>query len=133
MIQRAGWEARTRLLAEPLSPRGYQPVLTNLRSYFASPNGSTEPTPEYAGCSTKVSEQLARSIRHPFCNQEPGPKAGVPWYYELLVRLRDQGLTDFQSQVRGAGACIGSLVLSGSAYKKQRNGWKYRSGHRSAL
>src|SRR5215469_13661129 len=69
MIQRAGWEARTRLLAEPLSPCGSQPVLTNLRSHFASPNGSIEPTPEYGGCSTRVSEQVALSIRHPFCNK----------------------------------------------------------------
>jgi len=52
----AGWVARTRPLAGPLSPRGSQPVLSNLRSHFASPNGSTEPTPEYAGCSTKVSD-----------------------------------------------------------------------------
>jgi len=59
----AGWVARTRPLAGPLSPRGSQPVLSNLRSHFASANGSTEPTPEYAGCSTKVSDQVARSIR----------------------------------------------------------------------
>ena len=36
----AGWVARRRPLAGPLSPRGSQPALTKLRGHFASPNGS---------------------------------------------------------------------------------------------
>jgi hypothetical protein len=39
----AGWEARTRLLAEPLSPRGPQPVLQRLRRSVEGLNGSAEP------------------------------------------------------------------------------------------
>jgi hypothetical protein len=39
----AGWEARTRLLAEPLSPRGPQPVLQTLRTFIGGLNGSPEP------------------------------------------------------------------------------------------
>jgi hypothetical protein len=39
----AGWEARTRPLAEPLSPRGPQPVPQRLRTCIASLNGSPEP------------------------------------------------------------------------------------------
>ena len=39
----AGWVARTRPLAGPLSPRGPQPVLSKLRGHFASDNGSAEP------------------------------------------------------------------------------------------
>src|SRR6266849_8032480 len=39
----AGWVARTRPLAEPLSPRGPQPVLRKLLSLYVSPNGPPEP------------------------------------------------------------------------------------------
>jgi hypothetical protein len=39
----AGWVARTRPLAEPLSPRGPQPVLRRLRTCMWSLNGSPEP------------------------------------------------------------------------------------------
>ena len=39
----AGWVARTRPLAEPLSPRGPQPVLRSLRGGCAALNGSPEP------------------------------------------------------------------------------------------
>jgi hypothetical protein len=39
----AGWEARTRPLAEPLSPRGPQPVPRRLRTCVAPHNGSPEP------------------------------------------------------------------------------------------
>ena len=39
----AGWVARTRPLAEPLSPRGPQPVLRSLRTPIARLNGSAEP------------------------------------------------------------------------------------------
>jgi hypothetical protein len=39
----AGWVARTRPLAEPLSPRGPQPVLKRLRTCFEGLNGSPEP------------------------------------------------------------------------------------------
>src|ERR1051325_3951387 len=38
----AGWVARTRPLAGPLSPRGPQPVLSKLRGGFAALNGSPE-------------------------------------------------------------------------------------------
>ncbi len=41
--QLAGWVARTRPLAGPLSPRGPQPVLQRLRTCFQSLNGSAEP------------------------------------------------------------------------------------------
>jgi hypothetical protein len=39
----AGWVARTRPLAEPLSPRGPQPVLRRLRTRIARHNGPAEP------------------------------------------------------------------------------------------
>ena len=39
----AGWVARTRPLAEPLSPRGPQPVPKRLRMPIARLNGSAEP------------------------------------------------------------------------------------------
>ena len=39
----AGWVARTRPLAEPLSPRGPQPVLRRLRTLIADLNGTGEP------------------------------------------------------------------------------------------
>jgi hypothetical protein len=39
----AGWVARTRPLAEPLSPRGPQPVPQRLRICTARYNGSPEP------------------------------------------------------------------------------------------
>jgi len=39
----AGWVARTRPLAEPLSPRGPQPVPQRLRTRVARNNGSPEP------------------------------------------------------------------------------------------
>jgi len=39
----AGWVARTRLLAEPLSPRGPQPVLRSLRVACGALNGPLEP------------------------------------------------------------------------------------------
>src|ERR1700722_18102004 len=39
----AGWVARTRLLAEPLSPRGPQPVLRSLRAACGALNGPVEP------------------------------------------------------------------------------------------
>jgi hypothetical protein len=39
----AGWEARTRPLAEPLSPRGPQPVPQRLRTCVEGLNGSPEP------------------------------------------------------------------------------------------
>jgi hypothetical protein len=39
----AGWVARTRPLAEPLSPRGPQPVPQRLRTSIARNNGSPEP------------------------------------------------------------------------------------------
>jgi len=39
----AGWVARTRPLAEPLSPRGPQPVLQRLRTLLVRLNGSAEP------------------------------------------------------------------------------------------
>jgi len=39
----AGWVARTRLLAEPLSPRGPQPVLRSLRVECEWLNGPLEP------------------------------------------------------------------------------------------
>ena len=39
----AGWVARTRPLAEPLSPRGPQPVLQRLRTALNGLNGSPEP------------------------------------------------------------------------------------------
>jgi len=39
----AGWVARTRPLAEPLSPRGPQPVPQRLRTFIAPHNGSAEP------------------------------------------------------------------------------------------
>jgi hypothetical protein len=42
-INLAGWVARTRPLAEPLSPRGPQPVLKRLRTYIEGLNGSPEP------------------------------------------------------------------------------------------
>ncbi len=41
--KQAGWVARTRPLAEPLSPRGPQPVLKTLRLCIACLNGSAEP------------------------------------------------------------------------------------------
>ena len=41
--KQAGWVARTRPLAEPLSPRGPQPVLQTLRIRIARLNGSAEP------------------------------------------------------------------------------------------
>jgi hypothetical protein len=39
----AGWVARTRPLAEPLSPRGPQPVPQRLRTCIEGLNGSPEP------------------------------------------------------------------------------------------
>ena len=39
----AGWVARTRPLAESLSPRGSQPVLQTLETRSCSLNGSPEP------------------------------------------------------------------------------------------
>jgi hypothetical protein len=42
-LKKAGWVARTRLLAEPLSPRGPQPVLQTLRMLTGGLNGSPEP------------------------------------------------------------------------------------------
>jgi hypothetical protein len=39
----AGWVARTRPLAEPLSPRGPQPVPQRLRTRIEGHNGSPEP------------------------------------------------------------------------------------------
>ena len=41
--RKAGWVARTRLLAEPLSPRGPQPVLERLRAGCGALNGPLEP------------------------------------------------------------------------------------------
>jgi len=51
--QLAGWVARTRPLAEPLSPRGPQPVMTILEGGRGALNGSGEPFREYSGCSTR--------------------------------------------------------------------------------
>ncbi len=45
----AGWVARTRPLAEPLSPRGPQPVLRRLRTCIGSDNGSAEPLDRVPG------------------------------------------------------------------------------------
>jgi hypothetical protein len=42
-LDMAGWVARTRPLAEPLSPRGPQPVLRTLRVASALANGPPEP------------------------------------------------------------------------------------------
>jgi hypothetical protein len=42
-LRMAGWVARTRLLAEPLSPRGPQPVLRSLRVACEALNGPLEP------------------------------------------------------------------------------------------
>ena len=42
-IRVAGWVARTRPLAEPLSPRGPQPVLRRLRGVCGALNGPLEP------------------------------------------------------------------------------------------
>jgi hypothetical protein len=42
-IRVAGWVARTRPLAEPLSPRGPQPVLRRLRGACETLNGPLEP------------------------------------------------------------------------------------------
>ena len=42
-LRMAGWVARTRLLAEPLSPRGPQPVLRSLRVECEWLNGPLEP------------------------------------------------------------------------------------------
>lgn len=42
-LRMAGWVARTRLLAEPLSPRGPQPVLRSLRVGCEWLNGPLEP------------------------------------------------------------------------------------------
>lgn len=50
----AGWVARRRPLAGPLSPRGSQPVLRTLRWRCASPYGPRELARGYASCSTKV-------------------------------------------------------------------------------
>ncbi len=47
--KKAGWVARTRPLAEPLSPRGPQPVLQTLRGFFERLNGSREPQDRVLG------------------------------------------------------------------------------------
>ena len=47
--KKAGWVARTRPLAEPLSPRGPQPVLQTLRGFFERLNGSREPQDRVPG------------------------------------------------------------------------------------
>lgn len=43
---KAGWVARTRRLAEPLSPRGPQPVFLRVRACFVGLNGPPEPHSE---------------------------------------------------------------------------------------
>jgi hypothetical protein len=45
----AGWVARRRPLARPLSPRGFQPAHMKVRWLFASPNGSVELAAEVRG------------------------------------------------------------------------------------
>jgi hypothetical protein len=41
--KKAGWVARTRPLAEPLSPRGPQPVLDKLQTGYEALNGPGDP------------------------------------------------------------------------------------------
>src|SRR5689334_15829483 len=50
----AGWVARTRPLAEPLSPRGPQPVPVTLGSPPVCLNGPREPSFRYAGRGTSA-------------------------------------------------------------------------------
>jgi len=45
----AGWVSRTRPLAEPLSPRGPQPVVSKLRERRVRLNGPQEPKIEVLG------------------------------------------------------------------------------------
>ncbi len=48
-LNKAGWVARTRPLAEPLSPRGPQPVPRRLRMSMKGLNGSAEPLDRVPG------------------------------------------------------------------------------------
>jgi hypothetical protein len=67
----AGWVARTRPLAEPLSPRGPQPVLSKLQSPIVRLNGSTGPPTavpgthqqQYLPASTSLPQKLIGSVR----------------------------------------------------------------------
>ena len=54
----AGWVARIRPLAEPLSPRGAQPVRLRLAGRPGALNGPREPIRGYRGTSSKIQVSL---------------------------------------------------------------------------
>jgi hypothetical protein len=62
MMRRAGWVARRRPLAGPLSPCGSQPAPQTLPGGSVFPNGSAGLTAEYASRGTKVPLSLVAPI-----------------------------------------------------------------------